>query len=119
MQDLDSFISPNPGIEGDIPIPATSISARDPGIESYQGPATKSGARASRSRASKRKAPIAPSYPKKDKKAPGKPSGGINISDPKPKDPASTPPSGTQKGILILRSKMYTYLQFFILPSSY
>jgi hypothetical protein len=45
---------------------------------------------------------IDPSYQRKDKKASRKPLGGIKISNPKPKAPASTPPSEIQKGIPIL-----------------
>jgi hypothetical protein len=96
MQDLDSFISPTLGFEGDIPIPAIPVSAHDPGIKSSQGPSAGSGASASWTWACKRKAPIDPSYQKKAKKAPRKPLVGIMISDPKPKASASTPPSGTQ-----------------------
>jgi hypothetical protein len=97
MQDLDSLISPIPGFEGAIP-----ISARDPGAESSKDPSAGSSASASRTRACKRKAPINPSPRKKDKKAVGKPLGGIKISNPKQKALASTPPSGILKGIPIL-----------------
>jgi hypothetical protein len=45
----------------------------------------------------------------------GKPLGRIKINDPKPKAPALTPPSRTRKGIPILRSKRYAYLQYFLL----
>jgi hypothetical protein len=116
MHDLDSFISPILGFEGDTPIPTIPISTCDPGVESSQDPSTGSGAGTSRTQASKRKAPIDSSY---QKKAPRKPLGGIKISDPKPKAPTLTPPSGTQKGILILRSKRYTYLQYFLLWFDY
>jgi hypothetical protein len=92
MQDLDSFISPIPGFEGDIQIPAIPASACDPGAESSQGPSIRSGAKSSWTQASKRKAPVDPSYQKKAKKAPGKPPGRIKISDSKPKAPALTPP---------------------------
>jgi hypothetical protein len=119
MNDLDNFISPIPRFEGDIPILAISISAHHPVAKSSQDPSTRFGADTSWTRASKRKAPIDPSFQKKAKKAPRKPLGGIKISDPKPKAPASTPPSGTQKGIPILRSKRYDYLQHFLLWIDY
>jgi hypothetical protein len=105
MQDLDSFILLIPGFEGDISIPTTLVSAHDPIIKSSQGPSIGSGTGASRTWASKQRAPIAASYPKKSKKAPGKPPGRIKIPILNPKDPASTPPSRTQKGIPILRLK--------------
>jgi hypothetical protein len=112
MQNLDSFISPISGFEGDILVPAISILARDPGAESSEDPSARSSASALRTRAYKRKEPRALSHPKKAKKAPEKLLGGIKIFDPKPKDAALTPPSGTWKGIPILRSKRNAYLQY-------
>jgi hypothetical protein len=112
---MDSFTVPIPRFEGDILIPAIPVSTHDPGVESFQCPSTGSGASASQTRTSKRKAPIDPSYQEKAKKAIGKPLGGIKFSDPKPKAPASTPKSGTWKGIPVLRSKRYAYLQYFVL----
>jgi hypothetical protein len=38
MQDSDSFFSPIPGFEGDVPIPAIPISACDPGAEPFEEP---------------------------------------------------------------------------------
>jgi hypothetical protein len=102
MQDLDSFISPILGFEGDILIPAIPISARDPGAESSKDPSAGSSASASRTQACKRKVLIDPSLPKKARKTTGKPSGGIKITGTKPKAPASTSPLGIWKGILIL-----------------
>jgi hypothetical protein len=119
MQDLDSFTSPILGFESDILIPAIPVLARAPGVKNSQCPSTRSGAGTSRTQASKRKAPINPSYQKKAKKAPGKPLGEIKISELKPKAPALTPPSGTRKGIPIFRSKRYTYLQYFLLQFAY
>jgi hypothetical protein len=69
MQDLDNFILPISGFEGDIPIPAILISACDPGAESSHDPSTGSGAGTARTRAGKQKAPIDPSFQKKDKKS--------------------------------------------------
>jgi hypothetical protein len=115
MHDLDSFILPIPGFEGDIPIPTILISARDPAVESSEDPSARPGARASRTRAYKQKAPIDPSPPKKDKKPTRKPLIGIKITGVKKKAPASTPPSGIQKGILILQSKRYIHLKYFLL----
>jgi hypothetical protein len=93
MQDLDNFISPIPGFEGDIPIPAIPISASDPAAEPSENPCVGSSAKASRTRACKRKAPRDPSPLKMAKKTVGKPSGGIKITGTKQKAPASTPPS--------------------------
>jgi hypothetical protein len=114
MQDLDSFISPVPGFEGDFPIPAILISARDPGAESSEDPSARSSASTSRSRTYKKKAPIDPSpLPQKANKAIRKPLGGIKISGPKQKAPASTHPSRIRKGIPILRSKGILILNTF------
>jgi hypothetical protein len=38
MRDLDNFISPVPGFDSDIPIPAILVSARDPNAESSEEP---------------------------------------------------------------------------------
>jgi hypothetical protein len=108
MQDLDNFILPIPGFESNIPIPAIPISAHDPSVGFS--------ASASRTRDYKRKVPIDLSPPKKAKKTTGKPSGGIKITGTKQKAPASTPPLGIRKGIPILRSKRYTYLDYSLLP---
>jgi hypothetical protein len=61
MQDLDSFISPIPKFEGDMSIPTIPISARDLAVESSKDPSTRYSVGASRTQASKRKAPIDPS----------------------------------------------------------
>jgi hypothetical protein len=114
MQDLDCFISPIPGFEGDIPIPAILISASDPGTESSKDPSTGSSASASRTRACKRKVPIYPNPSKKAKKAAGKPLGEIKITAPKHKARTLTSPSGTQKGIPILQSKRYIHHKSFL-----
>jgi hypothetical protein len=60
MQDLDRFISSIPRIEGDILIPAMPVSAYNPGVETSEDPSVGSSAGASRTRASKQKAPIDP-----------------------------------------------------------
>jgi hypothetical protein len=44
MQDLDSFISPIPGFEGDILIPTIPISAHSPGSEAIEDSSTESSA---------------------------------------------------------------------------
>jgi hypothetical protein len=77
MQNLDSFISPISGFEGDILVPAIPILARDPGAESSEDPSARSNASALRTRAYKRKEPRASSHPKKAKKAPEILLGGI------------------------------------------
>jgi hypothetical protein len=113
--DLDSFISPILGFDGHILIPAILISARNPGVESSEDPSAGSSFNALRTWDSKQKVPIDPSPLKKAKKASRKPLGGIKISGPMQKALASTPPSGTQKGIPILLSKRYTCLEYFLL----
>jgi hypothetical protein len=102
MHDLDSFILPIPGFEGDVLISAIPISACDPGTEPFEEPLAGSSASTPRTRACKRKAPIDPNSPKKAKKIAEKPLGGIKITGPKSKAPVATPPSRTQKGIPIL-----------------
>jgi hypothetical protein len=102
MQDLDNFILPIPGFEGDILIPSILILAHDPGAESSEDSSVRSSSSTSRTQACKQKAPIDPNPPKKAKKTAGRPSSGIKITGPKQKAPASTPPTGIQKGILIL-----------------
>jgi hypothetical protein len=102
MQDLDSFISLIPRFEDDVLIPAIPVSTRDPNTESSEEPPAKSSAATPRTPACKKNTPVDPHPPKKVKKMVGKPSGGIKITSPKQKAPASTPPSRTRKGILIL-----------------
>jgi hypothetical protein len=75
MQALDSFISPIPSFEGDIPIPAIPVSAQPPGDEADSDPSTGASAGIPRTQARKRKATANPSPTKKTKKAPGKPPG--------------------------------------------
>jgi hypothetical protein len=48
MQDIDNFISPVPGFEGDIPTLAVPILACDPGVESSEDPSAGSSASVSR-----------------------------------------------------------------------
>jgi hypothetical protein len=82
MQALDSFISPIPGFEGDIPIPAMPISARSPSGESANDPSARASAGASKTHAGKRNAFANPIPHKKAKKAMGKSTGGIKINKP-------------------------------------
>jgi hypothetical protein len=56
MQDLDSFISPIPGFQGDILISAIPISTRPPGGEANDDPSVGSIADASKTQANRRKA---------------------------------------------------------------
>jgi hypothetical protein len=65
MHDLDRFVSPIPRFEGDVPIPAIPILARDPGPESSEEPPAGSSASTPRTQACKRKAPANPNPPKK------------------------------------------------------
>jgi hypothetical protein len=113
MQTLDSFISPIPGFEGDIPILTIPVSACPPGSEAIDDLAVGANAGASKTRAGKRKATANPTPQKKAKKATWKPSSEIKINKPVPKAPASTPPLGPRKGISIHRSRRYTCLEYF------
>jgi hypothetical protein len=88
MQDLDSFVSPIPSFEDDVPIPAIPISASDPGAEPSEEAPTGSSASTLWTRASKQKVHINPNPLKQAKKIVGKPLGGIKITGPKPKAPA-------------------------------
>jgi hypothetical protein len=88
MQDLDSYIFPIPGFEGDIPIPAILVLARSPSGELASDPS----AGASKTQAGKRKATATPTPQKKAKKATGKSLSGIKINEPAPKaSPALNP----------------------------
>jgi hypothetical protein len=53
MQDLDNFISPIPGFEGDIPILAIPVSPRPPSGEAINDPTTGASDGASKTWASK------------------------------------------------------------------
>jgi hypothetical protein len=112
MQYLDSFISPIPGFDGDIPILAIPVSARPPGGDAIDDPSSQSIASVSKTQASKRKATANPTPQKKAKKATEKSSSGIKINKPMPRASASTPPSSPQKGIIIHRSRRYSYLEY-------
>jgi hypothetical protein len=111
MQALDSFISPIPGFEGDIPIPTIPVSAQPIGGKANSNPSAGASAGTSRTRPGKQKATANPTPQKKAKKAAGKSLGEIKINEHAPKSPASTPPSGPRKGIPILRSNKYNYLE--------
>jgi hypothetical protein len=55
MQALDSFISPIPGFDGDMPIPAIPVSAQPPSDEVTSDPSTGASTSTSRTWAGKRK----------------------------------------------------------------
>jgi hypothetical protein len=112
MQDLDSFISPIPGFEGDILILTIPISAHSPGSEAIEDSSTGSSAGASKARAKKWKATANPTPQKKANKATGKSSSGIQINEPVPKISGLTPPSGPWKGIPIHQSRRYSCLEY-------
>jgi hypothetical protein len=107
MQALDSFISPVPGFNGYILIPAIPVLAQPPGDESTSDPSTEAGASALKNRAGKRKATANPTPEKKAKKAMGKSTGGVEINEPAPKTSSSTPPLSPRQKISIQRSKRY------------
>jgi hypothetical protein len=58
MQALDSFISPIPGFEGDIPIPMIPVSARSPSGESASDLSARASAGASKNHVGKCKATV-------------------------------------------------------------
>jgi hypothetical protein len=60
MQALDNFISPVPGFDSDILIPAIPVSARPPGDESTSDPSARASASALKTRAGKQKASANP-----------------------------------------------------------
>jgi hypothetical protein len=97
MQVLDSFISPIPSFEGDIPIPTVPVSTRSPSDESAGDSMTGASAGSSRTQAEKRKTSATPPLRKKAKKVMGKQHGGMKINDPALKPSAApTPPKGPQ-----------------------
>jgi hypothetical protein len=69
MQYLDSFISPIPGFDGDIPILAIPVSARPPGGDAIDDPSAQSIASVSKTQASKRKATANPTPPKESQES--------------------------------------------------
>jgi hypothetical protein len=113
MQALDSFISPIPCFEGDIPISAIPILAHPHGGESINDSSTGASASTLKTRAGKRKAITYLTPQKKTKKATGKSSGRIKINKPLPKALASNPPSGPRQSIPIHLSKRYAYRKRF------
>jgi hypothetical protein len=72
MHALDNFISPIPGFEGDILIPAIPVSTQPPGGEADSDPSTGASADAPRTWAGKRKGTASPTPQKKAKKDVGK-----------------------------------------------
>jgi hypothetical protein len=112
MQALDSFISPVPGFDDDIPIPAVLISARPPGDEPASDPSGGASASASKTRVGKQKATANPTPHKTAKEAMGRSLSGIRINEPAPKAPALTPPSGPRPKILIHHSKRYIRYEY-------
>jgi hypothetical protein len=84
MQDLDSFISPILGFEGDILILAIPILARPPGSEAIDDPSTGSSVSALKTQTNKQKATVNPTPQKKAKKHIGKSLSGIKINEPVP-----------------------------------
>jgi hypothetical protein len=82
MLALDSFISPIPGFEGDIPIPAIPVSTRYPSSESASDLSVGAGAGASKTQTGKRKSAATLTPQKKSKKVTGKSSTRIKINEP-------------------------------------
>jgi hypothetical protein len=124
MQDLDNFILPILGFEGDIPIPVILISAHVPGAESSEDPTAIPSASASRTRACKRKAPIDSSPPKRPRRLPEK----LRVRSRSPalnkklllqllhREFRKGSQSSDQKGILILSTLFYCLLLSCKLP---
>jgi hypothetical protein len=113
MQTLDSFISPIPTFEGDIPILAIPVLAQPLGSEAISDPSTRASANASKTKVGEWKATANTTPQKKAKKPMGKSSSRIEINELVPK---ATPPSGPRKGISIHRSRRYACLEYFSLP---
>jgi hypothetical protein len=108
MQALDSLTSPFPGFEGDIPILAIPVSTWSPSNESANDLSGGYSAGAWKTQSGKRKAAATPTP---QKKAAGKSTSGIRIKEPTPKASSTlTPPSGSQKKILICLSNKYARL---------
>jgi hypothetical protein len=112
MQALDNFISPVPGFDDDISIPAVPVSARPPGDEPASDPSSGASASASKTQAGKQKATANPTPHKKAKEIMGRSLSGIRINEPTPKAPALTPPSGPRLKILIHYSKRYIRYEY-------
>jgi hypothetical protein len=112
MQTMDSFISPIPGFNNDIPIQAIPVLAWTPGDESISDPSVRASAITLKTRAGKRKATANPTPQNKARKTMGKSAGGIKIKEPSPNAPASTPPSGPQSKISIQHLKRYTHHEY-------
>jgi hypothetical protein len=92
MQALDIFISPIPGYDGEILIPAITITTWSPSGESANDPSARASAGASKTQTGKRKEAANLTPQKKTKKAMGKSSSDIKINEPTPKaSPAPTP----------------------------
>jgi hypothetical protein len=104
---LDNFISPIPGFNGDIPIPAIPVLTQPPGDESTSDPSARVGASALKTRAGKRKATTNLTPQKKARITMGRSASGIKINEYSPKTSASTPPLGPWRKILIQRLKRY------------
>jgi hypothetical protein len=113
MKALDSFISPIPDLDGDIPILVIPVLTRPPSDEPVSGPSTGASASASKTQAIKRKATANPTPQKKAKKATGRSSSSIKINELTPKAPALTPSSGPRQKIPIHRSNKYTGHKYF------
>jgi hypothetical protein len=107
MQALDSFIAHVPNFEGDLLILAIPLSARPFNSRTTEDPTIGTSADTLRTRAGKCKASTTPTPQRKAKKSVGKSLGGIKINEPSPRMSASTPPSGSWKGIPIFHSKRY------------
>jgi hypothetical protein len=94
MQALDSFISPIPGFDGDIPILTILVLAWPPGDELMSGLSARASASALKTRVGKCKGIAKPTPQKKARKTMGRSTGRIKINEPIPKTSTSTPPSG-------------------------
>jgi hypothetical protein len=112
MQALDSFISPVPSFDGDIPIPANLVSVQPPSDESMSDPSTEASASTLKTWTGKQKVTANPTPQKKAKKPTGRSACGIKIIGPAPKAPALTPPPGPLRKIPIQCSKRYAHHEY-------
>jgi hypothetical protein len=112
MQALNSFISPIPGFDGDIPIPTIPILARPPGDEPTSDPVVGASANSLKTQVGKQKATTNPTHQNKARKTTGRSAARIKINESSPKTSASTSPLSHRWKISIQRSKRYAHHKY-------
>jgi hypothetical protein len=105
FQALDTFTAPVLGFEGDILIPAVSISTRTPSIDSVDDSSVGPSIGSSRTLVGKRKAAATPPKKKNPWKAMNKKASGVKINNSAPNpSSAPTPPKNTHGRFNMRRS---------------